>query len=190
LQPKNAARRSPPAPAAAPEPPTETQKPAEPATAATATEEPVEVPAASAAGTSGPDETAMKQLSQLGDQLDAAAARLADAASDFESRKKDRNEATTEDDDKLKDEIDTLRAATTRFNRRVNASALRRVTWRLRREGEAQSRVEVVERVREIDEVFKRVQHLLGQVKADEPVLTVWQEVRRIGRQINQLCRR
>ncbi len=132
----------------------------------------------------------MAQLSQLGDQLDAAAGRLADAASDFSGRKKDRNETLTEADDKLKDEIDALRSATTRFNRRVNASALRRVTWRLRREGDAQRRVEVVARVREIDETLGRIERLLGQARADAPVLAVWQEVRRIGRQINQACQR
>jgi len=186
LQPKSAVRRTPPADSP---PEAEVGKPAEPTTpaiTAPATEEPVEIPAA---GTSGPDEAAMKQLSQLGDQLDAAAAKLADAASDLQGRKKDRSEALTETDDKLKEEIDALRTATTLFNRRVNASALRRVTWRLRREGEEQRRADVVQRVREIDETLKRVQNLLGKVKADEPVLAVWQEVRQIGRQINQLCK-
>jgi hypothetical protein len=41
--------------------------------------------------------------------------------------------------------------------------------------------------VREIDEILQRIERLLSQVKADEPVLTVWREVRRVGKQIDQL---
>jgi serine/threonine-protein kinase len=187
------ARRTPPVPSPGDSAGDAGEKPAAPvastpaASPAPATEAPIGLPPT---GGSGPGEAAMAQLSQFGDQLDAAAGRLADAASDFSGRKKDRNEALTEADDKLKDEIDALRAATTRFNRRVNASALRRVTWRLRREGDAQRRVEVVARVREIDETLERIQRLLGQTRADAPVLAVWQEVRRVGRQINQACQR
>ena len=182
-------RRTPPSPvpaeprdesAAAP-PPAAVEPPPTPAR-----DEPVEVPS----GAAGPEVSAMTELSQLGDQLGEAGGKLADAWSDFRGQKKDRGEALTETDDKIKDEIDSLRDAATRFNRRVNASALRRATWRLRREGEAERRAQVLERVREIDETLKRLQHLLLQARPGEPVLAVWQEVRRIARRINQLSNR
>jgi serine/threonine-protein kinase len=180
--PPKTARRSPlpglAAPAAAsPEP--EAKEPPAPAPAEPSQEEPAEE--------AGPGDDATKELSELGDQLDAAAAKLADAASDYQGQKKDRGEALTEADDKLRDEIDALRAATTRFNRRVNASFLRRATWRLKREGQQQQRADIRERVREIHEIVQRIERLSAQVKPGEPFLSAWQEVRRIGRQIGQL---
>lgn len=189
LRPKPPIRRSPPPSGeSAPVDVTPTPKPQETAKAAPAEstpEEPQKVPT----GTAGPDTSSFKDLSQLGDQLDAAAAKMADAWSDFRGQK-DRGEVLTTADDRLRDEIDALRASTTRFNRRVNASFLRRATWRLRREGEEQQRAEVLERAREIDSIVQRIQHLLGQARPGEPVLAVWQEVRQIGRRIDTLCRR
>ncbi|HEV7518577.1 MAG TPA: protein kinase [Thermoanaerobaculia bacterium] len=189
--PPKTARSSPPTSpsAASPEPAVEESPapaPALPTPAAPSPGVTAEVPA----GAAGTGEAATKELSQLGDQLDAAAGQLADAASDFQVQKKDRGEARTTADDKLQAEIDALGAATTRFNRRVNASFLRRATWRLKLEGEGKRRAEVLERVREIDEIVERIERLLAQTPAGEPVLTVWREVRRIGRQIDQLSRR
>jgi len=187
---KSVVRRTPPSPVpAAPRDETVASSPppaaAEPSPPP-AHDEPVEAPS----GAAGPDASAMTELAQLGDQLGDAGGRLADAWSDFRSQKKDRGEAATETDDKIKDEIDVLRDAATRFNRRVNASALRRATWRLKREGEAERRAQVVERVREIDETLKRLQHLLGPARPSEAVLAVWQEIRQTARRINALCNR
>jgi eukaryotic-like serine/threonine-protein kinase len=184
---KSVVRRTP--PAVSPEPQEETAASTRESAAearpqpapSPAHDEPIEVPS----GAAGPDQGAMAELAQLGE----AGGKLADAWSDFRGQKKDRGEALTEIDDKIKDEIDALRDAATRFNRRVNASALRRATWRLRREGEEERRAQVVLRVREIDETLKRIERLLAQEKPGEPVLAVWQEVRRICRRIDELCR-
>ena len=94
-------------------------------------------------------------------------------------------ETLTEADDKLRDEVDNLRAATTRFNRRVNASFFRRATWRLRREGEERQRAELAERVREIDDTAQRIERLVAQLRPGEAFLAVWREVRTIRQRID-----
>ena len=188
---KTVIRRSPPAPEptrnAAPQPAAGPEAPpAAPASPSTPREEPGGV----ASGAAGPAEAALPELAQLGDQLNDAGGKLADAWSDFRGQKKDRGETLTPTDDKIKDEIDALRDAATHFNRRVNASALRRATWHLRREGEEQRRAEVLARVREVDDAVKRLHHLLATARPSEAVTTVWQEVHRIDRRIDELCSR
>jgi serine/threonine-protein kinase len=145
--------------AASEEPTAETNAPAEP-------------PAASAQGP-------VEEIHRLAGEIETQSAELVERYGEFLSHKEDSGAELTDNDQKLKDDLDDLQEAAEKFNGQFQVGFFGRLRGR-----RADDRRRIGQNFRELGRLAGEVDQLMGAVRPSSEVRQNWQEVRHRWRRV------